>query len=78
MVKSPVATTALDGSAKSETGGVQELKSAEAILDSAEDWADKCQQQRLAREEGVGVSEEGEAAGRVRTLDARSALEVEG
>ena len=71
--KPPV--TSLDGSAKPEEP--HGVKSAEALVQIAEDWAVKCQQQRVAGEEEVVGSDEGGAAGRVRTLDARSALEVD-
>jgi len=73
--KQPAAVAVVEGSAKlEEPHGV---KSAEALVQSAEEWAEKCQQQRLAGEEEVVGSDEGGAAGRVRTLDARSALEVD-
>ena len=66
-----------DGGVKQEMEGAHELKSAEAILERAEEWAEKVQQQRLA-EGGNVESRDEEAGSRVRTLNVRSGLEVEG
>jgi len=57
--------------------GTSELKSTEALVQTAEEWAEKCQQQRLGGEEEAVGSEEERTGRRVRTLDVRSALEVD-
>jgi len=67
-----------DGSAKPEVEveEAHEAKSVEAMLDRAEEWAEKIQEQKLAN--GVGCGDDGEGRSRVRTLDVRSGLELEG
>jgi len=47
------------------------------MLERAEVWAEKCQLQRLAGEKEVAGSEEERAGRRVRTLDARSGVEID-